>query len=191
MSQAGTTHHQYGEGYSGRNPVPSVQSFREAHAEQQAAVEVTPPSPPPSDPDVDVDKDLPPKPAPTPAATANDGPQLESPPRSASPTSPSTSNTNANGANDTGKPSTDTRFNAPPSNGNGKPTEPGRKQGETKKEVMDKANANKVKPTDRLKGNKAERTVRDPVTGMDVVVKDAVFSSAFILLDFHADVYEL
>lgn len=185
MSQAGTTHHKFGEGYSGNNPVPSVQSFRKAHAEQAAAATTEPPSPPPSDPDVnsptdgdtslDVDKDLPPKPAPTPAANAEDGPQLASPPPSAT-----ADNANANGTGDAAN-GKDGRFNAAPTNGNGKPAEPGRKQGETKKEVMDKANANKMKPTDRLKNNKAERTVRDPVTGLDVVVKDAVFSSACFL----------
>lgn len=201
MSQAGTTHHKFGEGYSGNNPVPSVQSFRKAHAEQAAAATTEPPSPPPSDPDVntptdgdtslDVDKDLPPKPAPTPAANAEDGPQLASPPPSATADNANANGTGstdtANAGNGNGK---DGRFNAAPTNGNGKPAEPGRKQGETKKEVMDKANANKMKPTDRLKNNKAERTVRDPVTGLDVVVKDAVFSSAFFYSLFLTLVFE-
>ncbi len=43
-----------------------------------------------------------------------------------------------------------------------------------KEEMMDRMNANQEKPTDRLKkGPKGERRVRDPVTGKDVIIKDA------------------
>jgi len=47
---------------------------------------------------------------------------------------------------------------------------------ETKQEVIEKATAHKVKPIHRLKKNQAEWTVRDPVTGLDVIIHDADFS---------------
>lgn len=40
--------------------------------------------------------------------------------------------------------------------------------------MMEKMNANKSKPTDRLK-EQGDRIVKDPVTGMDVRIKDADF----------------
>jgi len=103
---------------------------------------------------VDVDKDLPPKPAPTPAAVQNDSSkQLKT----------AINNAGANGddvpsSQDNGAAKKDTK-------------------GESKDEVMAKANANKVKPTDRLKNNKGEQLVRDPITGLDVIIHDANFSS--------------
>jgi hypothetical protein len=43
-----------------------------------------------------------------------------------------------------------------------------------KEEMMDRMNANQQKPIDRVnKGPKGERRVRDPVTGKDVIIKDA------------------
>lgn len=184
MSQSGTTHHQFAEGYSGRNPVPTVQGFRHDHQNTQQQ-SPPPPSPPESDTasdsatavtsptsptltkaslagapsadadvNVDVDKDLPPKPAPTPAAVQNDSSkQLKT----------AINNAGANGddvpsSQDNGAAKKDTK-------------------GESKDEVMAKANANKVKPTDRLKNNKGEQLVRDPITGLDVIIHDANFSS--------------
>lgn len=43
-----------------------------------------------------------------------------------------------------------------------------------KQQMMEKMNAHKSKPTDRLK-EQGERLVKDPVTGMDVRIKDADF----------------
>lgn len=164
MSQAGTTHHQFAEGYSGRNPVPTVQAFREQQAGERA--HPAPPSPPTPETDsdtavtsptttvagggeVNIDKDLPPKPAPTPAAVSNDvSKQLNG---GASP------DQKTNGEVENKKKET---------------------KGESKEEVMAKANANKVKPTDRLKNSQAEHVARDPVTGLDVVIQNAEFSCA-------------
>ncbi|KAL7420399.1 hypothetical protein Q5752_005369 [Cryptotrichosporon argae] len=43
-----------------------------------------------------------------------------------------------------------------------------------KQRLMDQMNANKVKPTDRIKNaEKGERRVRDPITGGEIIVKDA------------------
>lgn len=147
MSQTGPTHHQFGEGYSGHNPVPTVQHFHKEQAAHRAEGLASPPESDgetavsaPAYNDADIDKDLPPKPAATPAATANDGnKQLSSAAELEAKASP--------------------------------------KKGESKAEVMEKANANKMKPTDRLKNSKAERTARDPVTGQDVIIHDAEFSS--------------
>lgn len=129
-----SSQHVLHEGYSGRNPVPTVQGFREEHAklQQEAAVRAA---------NGDDDKSLPPTPAVNGAPQKQDAGIMAAPPQDTA-------------------------------NGQQKPGS----TGESKQEVMAKANANKVKPTDRLKQNKAERTVRDPVTNLDVIVKDAAFS---------------
>lgn len=44
-----------------------------------------------------------------------------------------------------------------------------------KKQMMDKMNASKQKPTDTVKHRKGERVVDDPVTGEKVIIKDAQF----------------
>lgn len=138
---AGTTHHSYAEGYSGRNPVPTVQGFNEQQAHRQ---EQMPPSPPDSEHDaVDANKPLPPNPQ-----TPMDGPQL--------------------GSQSTPAPTGDGTNTAP---------ETPRKKEETKEEIMNKAKASQSKPTDRLKNRASQGTVRDPVTGQDVVIRDAELSS--------------
>jgi hypothetical protein len=161
MSSTGTTHHLYAEGYSGSNPVPTVQGFREQQAERENADNPPPPGPstpesttaaasPPASPmtattDVDVEKDLP--------------IGLETP------------------------HADDHREARASTNNNGNAGTSEEKKGETKREITDKATAHKVKPTDRLKkSNKAEHTVRDPVTGLDVIIHDADFSSGFQIL---------
>lgn len=160
MSSTGTTHHQYAEGYSGSNPVPTVQGFREQQAEQKRESAENPPPPSPSTPesttaaaspsaspmtattDVDVEKNLPIGPE---TPRADDHREARA-------------STNNNGSAETAE----------------------EKKGETKREITDKATAHKVKPTDRLKkSNKAEHPVRDPVTGLDVIIHDADFSSGF------------
>ena len=152
MSSAGTIHHQIAEGYSGSNPVPTVQGFREQQAEQKRKSAQNPPpesttaaaASPSASPamTMDVEKDLP------------EEPSTESPhTRDAHEDEPI-----RNGTTETGE----------------------EKKGETKQEVMDKATAHKVKPTGRLKNTQAERTVRDPVTGLDVIIHDAEFSSGFM-----------
>ena len=68
-------------------------------------------------------------------------------------------------------------------------TETAREQkGDNKQEVIDKATAHKVKPTHRLKEKQAERTVRDPVTGLDVIIHDADFSSETNPLHSHLSI---
>ncbi|KAF8578018.1 hypothetical protein K439DRAFT_1363416 [Ramaria rubella] len=44
-----------------------------------------------------------------------------------------------------------------------------------KSEMMNKLAGPKVKPTDKVKQRKGERTVKDPTTGLDVIIKDADF----------------
>lgn len=163
-----STTHRYGEGYSGRNPVPTVGGFQQQQAERHAAES-------PLD-DADIDKDLPPKPAPTPAAEKPD--QLGA-------LSPSTNNKTTS----TDKSVSNTQMSSPNSSTvhalagslskQQKQTDgPGP---ESKAEIMEKANASKIKPTDRLKKNQGDRTVKDPVTGQDVIVRDANLSCEFIL----------
>ncbi|KAG8820265.1 hypothetical protein FRC19_009016 [Serendipita sp. 401] len=63
------------------------------------------------------------------------------------------------------------------SNGNAEPEKDehlteGQKE---KKEMMEKMNANKEKPTDTVKKRRGDRVVDDPVTGEKVIIKDAQF----------------
>ncbi|KAF8323426.1 hypothetical protein DL93DRAFT_2223342 [Clavulina sp. PMI_390] len=163
MSQTGPTHHKFGEGYSGRNPVPTVQSFRAQHAEDKLQTAAHPPPTDPSTPprDGDADSDV--------GSDSNTA--------VTSPTSPEMSKAPLPLAVDKDLPPKPAPTPAAVQDDASKQLDSGKKQGESKEEVMAKANANKEKPTDRLKKNKAERIARDPVTGLDVVIKDAEFSS--------------
>nr|WVH01955.1 C2 domain-containing protein [Naematelia aurantialba] len=50
----------------------------------------------------------------------------------------------------------------------------GQKPATEKQQMMDQMNSNKQKPTDRyMKAEKGERRVRDPITGDEIIVKDA------------------
>lgn len=159
--------HQLGEGYSGRNPVPTVTGFREEHAKQQQATAAAAAAAMEGSTDSPLDvKPLPPPPE-TPTSIKPDPLTTQSPVDISSQAAPVTGTQGpaANGTPANGKPQ------------DAKPPRSNEPKKETKEEVMAKANANKVKPTDRLKNNKAEHTVIDPVTGLEVIVKDAQYSS--------------
>lgn len=49
-----------------------------------------------------------------------------------------------------------------------------------KKDMMEKMQPDKTKPTDRVKKTKGQRVVDDPVTGEKVIIKDAEFKGKYI-----------
>lgn len=165
--------HQFAEGYSARNPVPTIQGFKAQHAQQlaDAAADhaVTTADAP------EVDKPLPAAPGPTANELAHtshpafDGQKFDPSAKPANGTSRAAPPINGQ-ANSQANGQTDTKPDAPT-------------QDETvhqsKDDVKAMAQANKAKPTDNLKkANRGDRTVKDPVTGQDVVVKDAEYTSS-------------
>jgi hypothetical protein len=64
----------------------------------------------------------------------------------------------------------------------GSPASPRNTQGKDEKsEMMNKMAGPKGKPTDKVKERKGERTVKDPTTGLDVVIRDANFKGEHAL----------
>ncbi|WVQ82868.1 hypothetical protein IAT38_005004 [Cryptococcus sp. DSM 104549] len=153
-----------GQGYSSHHPVPTVQSYREEQAQHEEDARVYASIVERRAREAEEREKLA-REQRSPAEKAGEGLGKDA---------PQTGDATAANAGKVGA-GKDEETNAAKVQKEKKTDEPQPSSGANEKaRLMEQMNANQLKPTDRIaKANKGERRVRDPITGTEVIVKDA------------------